>query len=58
MDPRVSETAQSLLGAYTGALLPPVRTRFEAGDMRAAYAVQQKSWEAALRVGTSTSSTP
>lgn len=42
MDPRVSETAQSLLDAYTGALLPPVRTRFEAGDMRAAYAVQQQ----------------
>lgn len=42
MDPRVSETAQSLLGAYTGALLPPIRARFEAGDMRAAYAVQQQ----------------
>src|SRR5688572_26479440 len=41
MDSRVSETAQSLLDAYTGALLPPIRTRFETGDMRAAYAVQQ-----------------
>jgi 2-keto-4-pentenoate hydratase len=42
MDPRVSETAQSLLGAYTGTLLPPVRTRFETGDMGSAYAVQQQ----------------
>lgn len=42
MDPRVSETARSLLEAYTGALLSPVRTHFEAGDMRAAYAVQQQ----------------
>lgn len=42
MDPRVSEAAQSLLDAYTGELLPPVRTRFDAGDMRAAYAVQQQ----------------
>ena len=42
MDPRVSETAQSLLSAYTGTLLPPIRTRFDAGDMGAAYAVQQQ----------------
>lgn len=42
MDSRVSEIAQSLLGAYTGTLLPPVRTRFEASDMGAAYAVQQQ----------------
>jgi 2-keto-4-pentenoate hydratase len=42
MDPRVSETAQSLLSAYTGALLPPIRSRFDAGDMGAAYAIQQQ----------------
>ena len=52
MDPRVSETAAALLGAYTGAALPPVRTRFEAGDVNAAYAVQQQQiahWVAAGR---------
>ena len=41
MDPRVGETAQALLDAYSGALLAPVRSRFDAGDTRAAYAVQQ-----------------
>lgn len=42
MDPRVNETAQSLLAAYTGLLLPPIRSHFDAGDMRAAYAIQQQ----------------
>lgn len=41
MDSRVGETAQALLEAYTGPLLPPIRSRFDAGDTHAAYAVQQ-----------------
>lgn len=41
MDSRVSDTAQALLDAYTGAALAPIRTRFDAGDTAAAYAVQQ-----------------
>ena len=41
MDSRVGETAQALLDAYSGAPLPPIRSRFDAGDTRAAYAVQQ-----------------
>lgn len=41
MDSRVGETAQALLDAYTGAPLAPIRTRFDAGDATAAYAVQQ-----------------
>jgi 2-keto-4-pentenoate hydratase len=41
MDQRVGETAQALLDAYTSSLLPPIRNRFDAGDKRAAYAVQQ-----------------
>lgn len=41
MDSRVGETAQALLDAYTGAALAPIRTRFDAGDTTAAYAVQQ-----------------
>ena len=41
MDSRIGQTAQALLAAYTGAPLAPVRTYFDAGDTRAAYAVQQ-----------------
>jgi 2-keto-4-pentenoate hydratase len=41
MDLRVNETARALLDAYTGAPLAPIRTRFDAGDTAAAYAVQQ-----------------
>ena len=41
MDQRIGQTAQALLAAYTGTPLAPVRTRFDAGDTGAAYAVQQ-----------------
>ncbi len=41
MDSRVGEAAQALLGAYSGAPLPPIRSRFDGGDKRAANAVQQ-----------------
>lgn len=41
MDLRVGEAARALLDAYAGAPLAPIRTRFDAGDTTAAYAVQQ-----------------
>lgn len=51
-DALIEETAERLLGAYDGALLPPVSPAFAAGDVEAAYAVQMaqvRRWRAAGR---------